>query len=280
MYHNVALSGGGAHVLAFVGCLRVLENEGMLRDVVQYVTSSAGSLLGLMMVLGNDLDKIERFVRTRVFGLEAMRINLKGVWNFVNTYGVDDGAELLALVEEILRDGGMPKEVTFVELAKRTGKNLVVATANVNRSQIEFMSLESSPDLEVRMAIRMSASVPLLYCPVKYKGDYYVDGLFFDNFPVNYFHGLLENTLGLNIVSHKKRIDTIWDFFRNLFAGTVQTHSRIVDHSRTKICEIDCSDVENFDVAKMRFSVDQNNMEALLRKGEESAKTFLLDGVV
>jgi hypothetical protein len=30
----------------------------------------------------------------------------------------------------------------------------------------------------------------------------------------------------------------------------------------------------------MRFSVDQNSMEALLRKGEESARTFLLDGVV
>ena len=273
MVHNLALSGGGVHVMAFIGSLRVMEERGLLRNVKQVVGASAGSLLALMLALGFEVADIGSFVREKLMNEKSFKISLKNAWKLTQTFGLDEGENIAEMIAAIFEKMRVDPDITFIELAKLTGKNLVVTVANVNRERVEFMSVDTTPELRVRTAIRASTSIPVLYQPVLYKEEYYVDSLFFNNFPMEFFKGwsVEKHTVGLNVVVRKTEIRTIWDFFRNLFHGTV--HSR-VDMEHEMICEVDCTEITNFDVRKMRFDLTPANFERLFALGESAAERF------
>jgi predicted acylesterase/phospholipase RssA len=273
MVHNLALSGGGAHVMAFIGCIRVMEERGLLQNIKEFVGASAGSLLALMLTLGFDAEEIREFVRANLTNEKSLKISLKDAWKITKTFGFDDGQSIVELIHLIFDQKKIDRTITFIELAKLTGKNLVITVANVNRESVEFMCVDNTPDLDVRTAIRASTSVPILYQPVLYKEEYYVDSLFFNNFPIDFFKrwSTEKHTIGLNIVMRKTSVNSIWDFFRNLFHGTV--HARTAgDHEM--VCEVDCSELPNFDVRNMRFDLSLSNFERLLALGEEAAEEF------
>lgn len=273
MVHNLALSGGGAHVMAFIGCLQVMEGRGLLQNIKEFVGASAGSLLALMLTLGFDTAEIREFVRANLTNEKSLKISLKDAWKITKTFGFDDGENIVELIHLIFDQKQMDRAVTFIELAKVTGKNLVITVANVNRESVEFMCVDNTPELDVCTAIRASTSVPILYQPVLYKEEYYVDSLFFNNFPIDFFKrwSTEKHTIGLNIVMRKRTVNSIWDFFRNLFHGTVHARSA-ADHEM--VCEVDCSDLPNFDVRNMRFDLSLNNFERLLALGEKVAEEF------
>lgn len=273
MVHNLALSGGGAHVMAFVGCLKVMEERALLKDVKEFVGASAGSLLALMLVLGFDVREIQEFVRTHLDNERGLRISLKDTWKLTQTFGIDDGRSIVEFVHDILEYKKADREITFIDLAKLTGKNLVVAVANVNKERVEFMSVDTVPTMPVNKAIRASTSVPILYQPVLHNEQYYVDSLFFNNFPIDFFKewSVKNHTIGLNIVVRKDKILSLWDYFRNLFHGTVHSHT---DTQHDMVCEVDCTEFPNFDVRNIRFDLSASNLEKLQEAGERSAKEF------
>lgn len=274
MVHNLALSGGGAHVMAFVGSLRVMEERGLLKEVTEVVGASAGSLLALMLVLGFDVEEIRAFIRKSFTNENGLRISLKDTWKITQTFGIDDGESVFELVHAILEHKKVDRDITFIDLAKLTGKNLVIAVGNVNKERVEFMSVDSVPTMAISKAIRACTSVPVLYQPVIHNDEYYVDSLFFNNFPIDFFKewNVKHHTIGLNIVVRKEKIGSLWDYFRNLFQGTVR-HSH-VDSQHHMVCEVDCTEFPNFDVRNMRFDLSDDNLERLQAAGERSAEKF------
>lgn len=275
MVHNLALSGGGAHVMAFVGCLKVMEDRGLLKEVKEVVGASAGSLLALMLVLGFNVEEISDFMRRKVNTEKGLRVSLKDIWKITETFGIDDGESVFELIYAILEYKMVDRDITFIDLAKLTGKNLVIAVGNVNKERLEFMSVDSVPTMEVSKAIRACTSVPVLYQPVLHNEEYYVDSLFFNNFPIDFFKewSVKHHTIGLNIVVRKEKIGSIWDYFRNLFQGTVR-HSHMESNQHHMVCEVDCTEFPNFDVRNMRFDLSVENLDNLQSAGERSAEEF------
>ena len=84
------------------------------------------------------------------------------------------------------------------------------------------MSHKNYPDLEVYKAVRISASIPILFKPVIFEGDYYLDGGLVDPCSLNYFKNSKE-TLGLMVNSKKKKkISNITDFLFSLVGAPIQ----------------------------------------------------------
>ena len=100
-------------------------------------------------------------------------------------------------------------EITFGELHSLTGKTLVIATTNITRECIEYISHETNPDLPVYLAIKMSGSIPFYFTPVEWKGCLYVDGALLDNFPIQNFN--LSETLGMYVKQLNPPVDKIPD---------------------------------------------------------------------
>lgn len=277
MFHNVALSGGGAHVLSFIGALQRYEERGLLRTARGYATSSGGSFVGLMLALGFSAVEMEAFVRRMLASDFALRISLKHAWSFGSTYGLDDGESVYELVDAIFRERNMSPRTTFLDLAKERGRHLIVAVANVNKERVEYLSVDNAPDMPVRTAVRMTTSVPIIYTPVLYEGDYYVDALFYDNFPIRCFAEEGATTLGLRVVYRCDRIRTVWDFFHKMIMGSIEAQCVTPQSCRAAVCEIDCADVPNFDVAQMRFALDVDSLEKMIVLGRSAADRALAD---
>jgi len=158
---------------------------------------------------------------------------------------------------------------------KQTGKNFVVAVTNLSQKKLEFLSVDSHPDMPIRIALRMSMSIPVMFDPVTYDDVMYVDAMIVDNFPIRFFKRWREDgqTVGLRICIRKpdEPIRDVLAYFQALF------YTSTIDacQPHMSICDVNCANVKNFDMKTMCFNTSSDTFDTLIGIGEESGSTFL-----
>lgn len=192
---TLVFSGGGPLGMSFVGALRYMEHVGAMSRVRTVVGTSAGAIIALLCALGMSADEIMAWAtaHSKDGSARLSQLDLDGLFALADRCGIDDGAGLVACLEEccaarVARDriGGGAGDMTFLQLAKLTGRHLIVCTANLTRAEHQFFGLETSPHMSVALAVRMSCSVPFLYTPVVHNGYVHVDGSVFDHVPTDF----------------------------------------------------------------------------------------------
>jgi hypothetical protein len=189
---NLVLSGGGQRCLAFVGFLRAAR--GVVSRVRNVYCVSGGAIAGLAFCLDLDDDAVVRIVSRHA--CEGVRVSLAML---LSRHGLDDakarlGPMLRAMISEGLassaaRVGAIgtatkpPDEVTFADLARATGRNLVVHATSLSTGTVRVMSVETCPDVSVVDAVCASCAVPLLFCPVLVGGEMLLDGCLAESYP-------------------------------------------------------------------------------------------------
>lgn len=189
----IVFSGGGPDGIAFIGCIRCLEeNPTLLRRVKTIVGSSAGAIVGLMLALGLSSVEMEEFIRSRYDNGSFCDLDVEGLVDFVGRMGVDDGSNIVNALRELVMSkirSFSGQDITFMELAKATGKSLVVCVTNLEEARGELMSVDSTPDMGVILAVRMSFGVPLVFTPVRWNNRTYVDGCMYEFCPAAHLFG-------------------------------------------------------------------------------------------
>jgi hypothetical protein len=93
-----------------------------------------------------------------------------------------------------------------------------VIGGNVSIRRHELFNHETTPNMEIWKAIRISCSFPLVFQPFKYQGNYYVDGGN-SHFNPTYFKNAYE-AIGLILEKSEptnKNIESFEDFLINMF---------------------------------------------------------------
>lgn len=188
-YHTVVFSGGAVKAVAFVGCVRYMEQTGLLASVCKFVGSSAGAIAAFMLALGMDAEEMEHWLTQRLTAVGVNRIDVDGVLGLYENMGIDSGGRLEAFLRDMLRAKLNRRNVTFMEFAKITGQDLVICASNLTRARPEYFSVDTSPDLSVLTALRASTCIPVLFTPVKVADMLYVDGGMFENLPTGAIEG-------------------------------------------------------------------------------------------
>ena len=67
-------------------------------------------------------------------------------------------------------------------------KDLLVTATNNKTLDLKIFSAKNTPDVEIALACKASASIPLVFEPTKIDGVDYVDGGYRDNIPIKYFN--------------------------------------------------------------------------------------------
>lgn len=200
---NLVLSGGYVKVVSFVRSLAVLRGSGLLAQVRNIAGTSAGAVLGLLLAAGYSPEEMEAMLLSddspllRMF--DHVNLQLDEVLGALTTLGVVDTARFEGVLRDlVLRKLGV-ESLTFLELSKRVGMNLVVTGSNISRGCLEYFCVDETPDMDVLLAIRISCAVPVLFRPVRFNGDVYVDGAVLNNFPMSAFSSRPDDpqTLGL-----------------------------------------------------------------------------------
>jgi predicted acylesterase/phospholipase RssA len=201
----LCFSGGSIKGFTFIGVLKKLIecNKINLDKINMFAGTSAGSMLSFFLILGFSIEEIEDFIIN--FNFSKLNGEIDCI-NLIEKFGINDGERMKLVLVKCLELKLNVKDITFTELFNKTEKKILIIGTNLSKGQEELFSLDTTPDMSVITAIRISSSVPFIFTPVIYNNSLYLDGGLVNNFPINYCpkdktFGICLNQCNLNINS-------------------------------------------------------------------------------
>lgn len=174
---GLVLSGGGTRGFAHIGALKALEEAGIKADVVS--GTSVGSIVGALYADGIPADKmLELFKQYTIPRLSRLSFSRKGFLNFKGL-------------------GKQIKKHLSAQSFEELKIPLYISVSNLTTGTVKYMN--SGP---LSPVITASASIPVMFTPIKMDDGLYVDGAVFDNFPVMPIQEQCEKIIGINIMPY------------------------------------------------------------------------------
>ena len=270
MIKNLILSSGGIHGYCYLGSFRYLMENNLLKNVENILGTSAGSLFGLLYVLGFTLFEIEELI-TNILPTQWLDINYKSILNFFDDYGIDEGEKMIKIIKIITnRKLGKP-ELTFKELYEYSKINFIISAVNINKQKQVYFSYENYPDMPIYKALRMSTCIPILFKPYKFEGYLYADGGVMDPCSINYFKNPKE-TLVLMISGRRyEELDSFRDFIICLYCCPIEK-VRESSYDKPNVIIFDVKGIKS-----LNFEINNENIRDIIQQGYDITKEELPD---
>jgi len=215
----LTFSGGGAKGAIYSGAYEAAKKAGILDNVKAVAGSSAGAITAAVVALGTPPERFEEISKNtnlqtllgkKGFSAGIVQLNKDGeplynlldlvikenIGNFLQRADIVNvkGDEVLDELRKRYQENG---KIYFKDIALLRKydpvqyKDLVVTATQQDTGELTiFSSFDTpDPDVEVALACRASASIPLVFEPVEINGKKYVDGGYLDNIPTKYSKG-------------------------------------------------------------------------------------------
>jgi len=203
---TLVLSGCSSKLPCYIGVFRYLFDSGTLNESLQgikeIITCSIGMLMSVYLLLGVNLLVQEAAILGSDF-LKVIDIDGIDINDLVFNLGLFDNKLISSLIKGVLREKHGRDDMTLKELYELNPIKLTVKCVNVTRNCSEYLNYETDPDLSILTLLQMTTAIPLLFKPIQYKGDLYVDGGLSGGYPVELGGN---NYLGVNIKSLEEMI--------------------------------------------------------------------------
>lgn len=225
---RLVCSGGGAKGIVYSGCYQALEATGLLDQIQEFSGASAGSITAALMAVGmsptnfhtlslktnfselmghrvgsiirknkegvcyltKDGKPLEEFIRQQI--LNSVKLTIKHIDN-IQVFS-SQHADLMGVLENIRTEKPL---FSFGDLAilhrffPKKFKRVIIPAVRFPTGEIQIFNAELTPDVEIALACRASASLPVFLEPVPIeisgKKQAFIDGGFLDNLPTDYF---------------------------------------------------------------------------------------------
>ena len=213
---GLVLSGGGAKGVAHIGALRVMEELGIVPDVV--VGTSMGAIVGGLYAIGYSAGQLDSLVRAQDWGQLLGDRVARGDLPFAERE--DEERFLVAWTP----GGGKEREVGIVE-----GQNVLELFRDLTIGYHDSICFDTLPvafacvaaDLASReevvmqggdlaLAMRASMAIPGAFTPARVEGRMLVDGGVLNNFPADVARALgAEVVIGVDVQAELKGADEL-----------------------------------------------------------------------
>ena len=186
MIKHLVLSGGGPNNIIQLGCLHELFNKKLIsyETLESIYSTSAGSLLGLNVVLKYDMNVVRDYYINRpwhkVFSFKADEL-----MQVVENNGYVDMKFVEDIIDIFLTAKNCSKDITFLELYHLSNITFNVFSVKISSFEKIVFNHENSPSMPVKTAILMSCALPPIFKPIPYDNDFYLDGGMLCNYPIN-----------------------------------------------------------------------------------------------
>jgi len=280
---RIALSGGGMFGIAHIGALEVLQQQGQLKCVREYIGTSAGAFIAFCLSIGYTLSELRALITVFNF-TQIQNLEPEIMFGFFESYGIDDGTNLEKLLGILLRAKGVSAEITFREFAEKYPERpaLRIFATDITRSSLKEFSPKASPETLLKFAVRASTSIPMIFTPVQdVSGALFVDGGLITNFP---FHNLTDSekkeTIGITFHMSKFRaepepITNILDYFKQLYKSAYyHQQERVYKEWSHRIIVI-----QPVGASPLNFEATSEEKEMLMGAGEAAATIFLKEAL-
>ncbi len=196
-YKNLVLSGGSIKSISQIGAIKKLIDEKLieLSKLKALAGTSAGSLIGLLIVLGFSIDEIWDFI----YCINMGNMVKPDILLFLRKCGVETGQIIYNLIEEILTKKTGTKHINFRQLYEITKIHFTVVGSCLTTKQAIYYDHINTPNFKVSMAIRISIGIPGFFIPITIDNNKYIDGGVLNNYPMNLFEDKIDETIGILI---------------------------------------------------------------------------------
>jgi len=181
-YEEIVISSGGINGICLLGALNVCYKYNSLRNIKYFTGCSFGSIICFLLVIGYTLDEINKII----FNIDFTKFQDLKISNFIDKCGMDDGSKMHNLLKATLLNKNINFLITFKELYEMTNKTLTFTVTNITNGLSEYHNYINTPDYSVLLSLRMSITIPMVFTPIIFKDNYYVDGALLDPFPYLY----------------------------------------------------------------------------------------------
>lgn len=193
-FRNLVFEGGGVRAIAYSGALQVIDEMGILQNIVRVGGSSSGAINACLLAIGYDYNEINEMISGTDFkDFEDDSFLPVNFFRFFRQYGWFKGDAFKNWIGEKIKDKTGKEKFTFKELdeAVKKGGNrfkylYIVGTDLSNRKAIMF-SNENYPITPIRDAVRISMGIPFFFRSVKAYNNIMCDGGVSWNYPINLF---------------------------------------------------------------------------------------------
>lgn len=194
-FENLVFEGGGSKGVAYCGAIEALEIHGIMANIKRFAGSSAGGMTAALLAVGCSSKELRAYL-----GQDLKKIVLDHSWGCLSLlpgllcdYGWNPGNNLYEWFGKTFQSLTGEADITFAKVHEKFGKELCIVVTNVNAMTVEYCSPRTTPNMAVRLAVRMTMAIPVLFKPVPYqtngKTNFYVDGGVLCNYPIHYYDG-------------------------------------------------------------------------------------------
>lgn len=276
MYTSMVIAGGATKVFAVLGVIKYLEEYDTLKHIKNFVGTSAGAIICLLLAMDYKFEKLKSIISTTLKDQSITTFNPEGIFQLLDTYGINDGTNLFKLLDNLVYERFKVHNMTFLDFAKASGKNLVICVSNLSKERDEFFSLDTTPDMSVAQAVRVSCCIPVLFEPVKIKGDVYLDGGIFNNFPIDYFPDhQLKDILGINIIAKNyQKHDDFFSYLGFIFGSVLERfNKKTINNKDRNVITLEFDDEESwFSLSEIKIHISDEKLNKYVDLGYKAAK--------
>lgn len=200
-YQYLVFSGGGIKGIAYGGSLLELQKYNILytSDNIFKIKGicgvSAGSIIAALLAVGYTPDELYS-IMTKIDFEDIADDKLgyiRDTLNFIEDWGVCPGKYILNLMGKLIEKKTGNSDYSIEDLYNDKGIKLVIVSTDMTYQRSVYMypgnPIKEFSNIPIKIAVRMSMSIPFAFEPYKYNGSYFVDGGVLDNFPLHVFDG-------------------------------------------------------------------------------------------
>ena len=247
---GIALSGGAARGIAHVGVLQALHEHDLHPEIIS--GCSAGAIIGVLYANG--------MLPSEIFKL----VENKNLYNIIRMRLPDKGMMELGYFKDLL--SREIKHNSFEGLQKE----FYLSVTNLNKGGCEVIH---KGDNLVQFVIA-SASIPMIFKPVKINDHYYVDGGVINNLPTEAVREKCDVLVGVNVntVKFNKSINGIKDVGMRCLDISLREHVQSRLSNCDVIIEPDTSGIGLFELQKAKeiyksgYNAALNYIETIQKK--------------
>ena len=210
---TLIFSGGGLRCLSFLGSLKYLLKHNHIEDnfkgIKHIITVSGGLLFIIPLLLEFSINfTIELFIRlnyNKLFDYQHFSVH-----NIFTDYGIFSNDFMERCCHELYRHKNLQTNFSLRDLYNMTNIKVSSKVVNLNTNRVIFINHISHPQLPLITLLQMTTCIPIVFKPIIYKDNYYVDGGLCGNFPLEYNDS--DDYIGFNIIHNKdNQINNLFD---------------------------------------------------------------------
>lgn len=183
---HLVISGGCIWGLYQYGVLKQLHKQEFwnMSNIKSVYATSVGTIVSSVLAMKIDFETIDTYFIERPWQ-ELWKTNSYNILDAFNSCGVYHKDIFYEMMKPILKSIDMDIHITMKEFYEWTKIDMHFFITELNAFECIDLHHSTHPDWKLIDAIYASCTLPMIFSPIIDGNKCYVDGLFFNNYPIN-----------------------------------------------------------------------------------------------